>query len=187
VVRYSRWFTNDKGGSPGEATDTFKIDVSNDDGGSWTPLEEIGAGTPLEWVAVELPLPIAATSQMRVRFIAEDQGSGSLVEAGVDDFSLVDPGQGCNSCGPEIDVCSITVSLSGDDVVLSWTGFPGRRISVYNVTGCGEMVKLGTTENLSFVHENAALSPEPFNYRVTVVDDCGVEQPLDSCFPLDCP
>lgn len=98
VARYARWFTNDRGSSPGE--DPLGVEVSADDGTSWTLLERVGAGIPLSWVEVEHPLAgkVALTSRMRFRFTARDLGQGSLVEAGVDDFELVDRGQGCGGC-----------------------------------------------------------------------------------------
>jgi hypothetical protein len=188
VVRYTRWFTNDQGGSPGDATDTFRIEASNDNGASWTMLEEVGAGTPLAWVPVEVPLGIAPTAQMRFRFTAADLGSGSLVEAGIDDFALIDEGQGCNdpACGfPPPNLCAIHVSLSGDDVVVEWSTDPGRRVMVYAVSGCDEEMLLGTVDGgTSFVHENAALATDSFNYRITTVDDCGEEMPF--CGATDC-
>ena len=164
-----------------------KIEVSNNNGSDWTPLEEIGAGTPLAWVPVELPLPVAPTDQMRFRFSAADLGDGSLVEAGVDDFLLVDVGQGCDDCGFVFPgPCQIHVHKSGDDIVVDWGSDPDRRVIVYQVTGCGEMIKVGTVENASsFVHENAALSPDPFSYRVTSVDTCGAE--IAFCNATDCP
>jgi len=185
IVRYSRWFTNDRGGSPGDATDTFLVEVSNDDGGSWTTLEEIGAGTPLEWVPIEQTIPIAGTSEMRFRFTARDLGSGSLVEGGIDDFSLVAPGEGCNDCGFTPDVCTINVDRAGDDIVVSWSVFQEAQFVVYTVSDCDEQVKIGTSNVNSFVHEGAALSSGAFNYRVTTVDSCGNEQPF--CGTTDCP
>jgi hypothetical protein len=186
VVHYSRWFTNDRGGSAGDPTDTFRIEVSANGGGVWSPLEEIGAGTPLEWVPVDLPL-LTVTSDMRFRFTAADLGDGSLVEAGIDDFSLIDVGQGCNGCGFGLpSLCTLHVGRSGDDVIVEWSSDPGGRVVIYNVTGCGEMVRVGTVDGgTSFVHEGAALSDEPFNYRITSVDDCGDE--FSFCGTTDCP
>ena len=137
AVRYSRWFTNDRGNNPGQASDTFLIEVSNDDGQAWTTLEEVGAGTLLEWVDVELALPIPATNQLRLRFTARDLNGGSLVEAGVDEFRLVDRDQACNICSPSVNtVGTISVNRAGDDVVLDWTQDPavGNQFKVYQIT-----------------------------------------------------
>jgi hypothetical protein len=190
VVTYQRWFTNDQGGSPGDATDTLRVEVSNDNGSSWSLLEEVGSGTPLAWVPVSHPLPVAPTSQVRLRFSAADLGEGSAVEAGVDELRWIDPGQGCDVClfPPAQSLCQITVGRSGDDVIVDWSTNPvGSRAVVYHVTGCGlaDRIKLGSTLGSSFVHEDAALSDEPFNYRVTFLNACGVELPF--CGDTDCP
>jgi len=190
TVAYSRWFTNDRGGSPGDPTDTFRIDVSNDDGQNWTSLEEVGAGTPLAWVPVEIALPVAPTSQIRFRFTAADLGSGSLVEAGIDEFGIVDGGQACEQCAvqPAQTLCQISIERDRDDVVVDWSVNPvGTRAVVYHVFGCdeSERIKLGTTLDSSFTHVGAALSLDAFNYRVTFVDECGNE--LAFCGTTDCP
>jgi hypothetical protein len=190
TVKYQRWFTNDRGGSAGDATDSLRVDVSNDDGQSWSPLEEVGAGTPLAWVPVSIALPIAPTSQMRFRFSTADLGAGTLVEAGIDEFALVEAGAACLVCSspPPQTLCSIHVNLSGDDVVIDWSANPvSNRAVVYQVTGCGpgNRLRIGTATGSSFVHVDAALSPEAFNYQVTSVDDCGNE--LEFCGTTDCP
>jgi len=181
-VRYSRWFTNDQGNAPGEATDSLRVEVSDDDGVSWTQIDEVGEGTPLAWVTVEHDLgeAISSTSQVRFRFTAADQGEGSLVEAGIDDFRLYDPGQGCQGCAlPAIAVQSIRVDRAGDDVLLDWSDdpAPGTRFVVYKFSGAGlaEALRVGSTSARSFVHEGAALATEDFFYRVTAVDACGNE------------
>lgn len=189
-VGYYQWFTNDRGGSPGDPTDTFRVDVSNDDGQNWTPLDETGEGTPLAWVPVSLALPIAGTSEMRFRFTAADLGDGSLVEAGVDEFQLIDVGQGCEICTepPVQTLCTLSVIQDGDDVRVDWSTNPvDTRAVVYHVTGCdaGDHLKLGSSDGDFFIHEDAMLSAQPFNYRVTFVDECGNEQAF--CGTTDCP
>jgi hypothetical protein len=190
TVSYSRWFTNDQGGSPGDPTDSFRIDVSNDDGQNWTSLEQIGAGTPLQWVPVSHALPVAATDEIRFRFTTADLGDGSLVEAGIDEFALIDPGQACLQCTqpPAQTLCTITVDINGDDIVVDWSSNPvGTRAVIYQINGCGssERIKLGTSDGNFFVHEAAALSQDAFSYRVTFVDECGNEQAF--CGSTACP
>ncbi len=182
LVRYARWFTNDRGASPGE--DPLIVEVS--DGGAWVPLESVGAGTPLAWVETELPFPSAAalTESVRFRFIAADLGNGSLVEAGIDDFQLIDRGQGCRDCSaPAPPVGKIRVSRNGQDVVLDWTDdpAPGTRFVIYKLLGPAfdQPVRIGTTDARSFVHAGAAQSPESFAYRVSTVNVCGTESALE--------
>jgi choice-of-anchor B domain-containing protein len=84
-ISYWRWYVNDAGSSPGE--DTLRVDISNNNGATWTSIEKVVASAA-QWVQVTVPVSglIAPTAQMRVRFIAEDLGGGSVVEAAIDDF-----------------------------------------------------------------------------------------------------
>ena len=93
-------------------------------------------------------------------------------------------GLGCGLISPTI--CEISVSRSGNDIVVSWSADPGRRVVIYDVKSCGDRVVVGTVEGTtSFLHEGAALSPTPFNYRVTNVNACGEE--IDFCGTTNCP
>jgi len=90
-IGYWRWYSNSAGSTPN--TDLFRVDLSNDAGANWASVEVVGpagSGTSGGWLYHEyrvvdvLPL----TAQMRMRFIAEDAGAGSLVEAAIDDMSV---------------------------------------------------------------------------------------------------
>ena len=89
-VGYSRWYSNNQGAAPNE--DSMPVQISGDNGVSWTQLELVteNAGA---WVQKDFRvrdfLPAASTS-IRLRFIARDLGSGSVVEAGVDEVLISD-------------------------------------------------------------------------------------------------
>ena len=87
-VRYHRWYTNDTGA--GSETDDWVVDVSPDGGENWHRLETLSS-SDRTWRLVERNLTdfVSLTSQMQFRFIARDDDPGSIVEAGVDDFSIV--------------------------------------------------------------------------------------------------
>jgi hypothetical protein len=189
VVRYARWFTNDRSTNPGDPRDSLRVHVSDDDGRSWTLLEEVGAGTPLAWVGVERSLSglVQPTGSMRLRFTAADIGQGiedaSKVEAAIDDFSIVDRDGGCAVCdGSVAPVGRITLDREGPDVVLDWSGdaAPGTRFAVYSLEGprFEAALRVGTTGERRFVHAGAALSNRPFAYRVSALDACGRESSL---------
>ena len=84
---YWRWYSNNSGASPNE--DSMIVQISNDDGASWSPLETVtdNAGA---WVERRFNIAsiVNPTNQLRVRFIASDLGNGSIVEAGVDDLRV---------------------------------------------------------------------------------------------------
>ncbi len=85
-VSYWSWYTNDQGSNPG--ADTWLVEVT-DDGISWPDLENTTTSTNA-WVNRTFILDdyISLTSTVQFRFIASDEGSGSIVEAAVDDFLL---------------------------------------------------------------------------------------------------
>ncbi|MCA9290685.1 MAG: hypothetical protein KDA25_06125, partial [Phycisphaerales bacterium] len=93
LIAYARWYHNSFGGAP--FSDTFLVDVSDNGGASWQSLEVVGPDGPEVsggWFAKSFPITdagIDATNQFRIRFIAQDLGEGSVVEAGVDAVRLV--------------------------------------------------------------------------------------------------
>lgn len=87
-VRYWRWYVND---TPiGPADDAWTADVSSDEGATWTPIETC-TESEHGWRLVERDIAayVPLTSQMRFRFVAADESTGSFVEAALDDFSVI--------------------------------------------------------------------------------------------------
>lgn len=92
-IGYWRWYNNSAGSAPN--TDIFEVEISNNNGGSWVDVETVGpTGTETAggWFYHEFLVSdiIAPSAQMRMRFIASDLGSGSIVEAAIDDVALID-------------------------------------------------------------------------------------------------
>ncbi len=91
VVHYAVWYTNNWGDNPN--ADACEVYVSSDDGASWALADRIGLSTPFPMVWVERSFVagdfVPVTGQVKVRFEVSDLGSGSVVEAGVDDFSVL--------------------------------------------------------------------------------------------------
>ncbi len=80
------WYTNNFGSSPN--SDHFYVDVSSDNGNSWSRALTIGPDTPQpeEWYTYSITIEdfISLTDSVKIRFEASDLGYGSVVEAGVD-------------------------------------------------------------------------------------------------------
>ncbi len=100
-IRYWRWYSNNAGANPG--TDTFRIDLSNNGGSSWSNVEIVGptgAQASGGWYEHELRISdfIAPTATMRMRFVASDLGGGSIVEAALDDIRGTDLGPSGDDC-----------------------------------------------------------------------------------------
>ena len=88
AIEYYRWYSNNGGADPG--TDLWRVDLSLDGGTSWTPVETTSV-TDASWRRVVFFLSDygVPSATVRLRFIAEDAGGSSLVEAAVDDFRLL--------------------------------------------------------------------------------------------------
>jgi len=86
-ISYARWYSNDKGASPN--ADSMPVQISNNNGATWVQLElvteNLNAWSNKTFRVADFVTP---TATMRVRWLASDLGSGSLVEAGVDDFRV---------------------------------------------------------------------------------------------------
>jgi choice-of-anchor B domain-containing protein len=106
TVEYWYWYSNNLGGAPN--ADSMPVEISNNGGTSWVMLEDVatnnGAWTKRSWRVRDFVTP---TANMRVRFVARDLATGSLVEAGVDDFKVINVD--CSA--------SIPGDLNGDGVV----------------------------------------------------------------------
>jgi hypothetical protein len=112
TVSYWRWYTNSTGNAPN--ADTFLVDISNNGGSSWLRAETVGpTGTGPGWnfrqFAVSSVLP--PTSQMRMRFIAQDTATASVVEAAIDDFAVTS-----FQCTASIADCNNNRIADSDDI-----------------------------------------------------------------------
>ncbi|MFQ6102783.1 MAG: hypothetical protein ACE5OP_00655 [Candidatus Glassbacteria bacterium] len=85
---YRRWFSNDLGASPGE--DYWLVQISNDGGDTWQNVEYTNDDAE-RWleVAVDIVSFFPSPDQVQFKFVASDEWSGSLVEAGVDEFIIL--------------------------------------------------------------------------------------------------
>lgn len=147
AIELYSWYSNDNGNNPGE--DYFDIDISNDGGTTWTSMLHERVDWE-EWrrsiFIVEEFVPL--TSQMRLRFVAQDQGLGSLVEAAVDDVCILASGL----LPPE----DLTVLVIDNGMQLTWEPVAGAnnytvwRGTQYPATVFNTVI-LGTVPGTTFV------------------------------------
>lgn len=109
TISYNRWYSNSTGASP--SADTFVIEITNNNGASWTTLEIVGpTNANGGWINATFRVAdfVTPTDQVRLRFIASDLGDGSLVEAAIDDIVLDNVG-----CTPVDTGCAEDLDGSG--------------------------------------------------------------------------
>jgi len=127
-LSYWRWYSNTAGAAPN--ADVFVVQISNNGGSTWQALETVGpagAGTSGGWIraAFNVDGVITPTASMRVRFIAEDAGAGSVVEAALDDIVITrrvcedppagcDPDVNCDGSPDQGDVACMILAVAGD-------------------------------------------------------------------------
>ena len=93
-VSYYCWYDNTgagQGASPG--ADVFLVEISSDDGSTWSTLETVGPSDSRSsggWNFVSFRVAdfVEPTETTRLRFTAEDAGDGSVIEAGIDGLRM---------------------------------------------------------------------------------------------------
>ncbi|MCH2132541.1 MAG: S8 family serine peptidase [Phycisphaerales bacterium] len=115
-VSYCFWYRNIGGGQNVE-DDVFQVDISDDDGTTWTNVLTVGPtgpGTTGNWSTEETffaDVPgFEVNDSFRIRFNASDLNQTSRVEAAVDNIMMVSL-----TCEPDTPDC--TGDVNGDDVV----------------------------------------------------------------------
>ncbi|MBC8310625.1 MAG: S8 family serine peptidase [Planctomycetes bacterium] len=96
VLSYDFWYNNGStcnGADP--LNDVFVVDISDDNGATWEPLETVGPTGPEvsggwfthDWVVADIP-NISSSATMKLRFTVGDLNDPSVVEAAVDAISI---------------------------------------------------------------------------------------------------
>ena len=82
-VSYARWFYNDDNDE-----DNLLCEVSDDNGASWTTMEDISSASGWHVVSLRVSDFVTPNDQIRFRFSAKDNPNDSVTEAGLDAFRI---------------------------------------------------------------------------------------------------
>ena len=196
TLEASRWF---RIGPPGLfETSHWELQVSNDGGASWTPLERLEAPAT-SWTRVTLPVAVPATSQMRVRLrVAEERVFGTpganLIEGLLDDVRLSGhrylcdvfappPAQAPNPVGN-----TLAAGILADALRLDWVAPPADAghdaASAYRIYRSSSpstgFTLRHTTTDVQHVEAGEMGAPESWYYEVVSENGGGTsgEEPL---------
>lgn len=87
-ISYWRWYSNNVGDSPGE--DPWRVYISNNNGSTWARVENTTMSSEgWERVLFAIRDYVTPTSTMKMRFVAQDTLNPSIVEAAVDDWTVM--------------------------------------------------------------------------------------------------
>jgi hypothetical protein len=137
-VEFWAWYSNEGGSSP--YSDRMPVELSADGGATWVTALTIWENARA-WVRREIrvedffPAPVA---QVRVRFRASDLGSGSLVEAAIDDVRITTATVDCEPLTP--------ADLNSDGVVDG--ADLGILLGNWGSAGAGDLDGSGTVDGI---------------------------------------
>ncbi len=132
TVSYARWFFDSETG------DALVTEVSDDDGVSWTWVDQTaGTGSTWEIATFRVGEFVLPSATVRVRFVVEDGASPSVVEAGIDNLQL-----DIYDCDDQMP-CAGDVDGSGaidvNDVLLMLGAFGNQTNGPEDLDGDGEV------------------------------------------------
>jgi hypothetical protein len=186
-ISYDRWYYDPSGPSG----DSFRVEVSNDGGGSWLLLEQIDYdyGTWKPFTADLLAL-LTPSADMRVRFMVTDGVDDSPVEGALDDVLIDGVAVECQQYAPPsvlppnpVGATLLVGADPGGHAVLSWDAPPvdagHDAATLYRVersaSPSGGFLGAGSSTELRWLDVDALASTETWFYLVSAENSGGSE------------
>jgi hypothetical protein len=166
LLSYSRWYASETGSAPND--DDFVVDVSNNNGTTWVNLETLTYSDRV-WRKKEFYLEdfITLTNQVKVRFIAQDNAPGSVVEAALDDFMI----KACQNAAADAVPPTVAVVLpNGGETLVHGTPYEVRWNASDNVGVTSVDIYLSTDGGVTYPVTIATGEANDGSYMWTVND-----------------
>jgi choice-of-anchor B domain-containing protein len=142
-IEYWYWYSNSLGGAPN--ADSMPIQISNDNGATWVNVADVSASvtswTRHQWRVRDFVTP---TSNVRMRFVARDLATGSLVEAAVDDFRIIDIDCTANTIPGDLNGDGV---VNGGDLATLLNGWGGPGVTDIDASGSTDAADLAILLN----------------------------------------
>jgi len=123
TISYWRWYSNDGNSA---VDDDFVVEVSAN-GSTWVEVERLGPSHPEAsggWFQHSFSVAsfVTPSATTRLRFVASDLGSGSIVEAAVDDLEVLDVD--CGGCSGSVvsNYCTASLNSFGSGAQMGSSG-----------------------------------------------------------------
>lgn len=135
--------------------DPLDIDLSDDDGATWTPVDTINGTDGWEVFAYRISDYVSAAGEVRIRFSITDSGTASVTEAAIDAIKIFDVNCGgsigtryCqtspNSAGSGAIInVSGSAAVADNDVTLTSEGLPVSQFGIFFAGSTQNLVTLG--------------------------------------------
>jgi hypothetical protein len=135
---FYRWYSNDQGATPG--TDFWQVYISGD-GVNYVPVENTKVADH-SWrrFAFRVLDYITPTSNVTLRFVAEDANAGSLIEAAVDDLKLWDATSTGLSEAEAVQMLTVFPNPAGEEFNLAFTAPSAGMVNIAVLNNLGQVV-----------------------------------------------
>ncbi len=166
LLTYCRWYASETGSAPND--DDFVVDVSNNNGSTWTNLETLTYSDRI-WRKMEFYLEsyVPLTNQMKIRLIAQDNAPGSIVEAAIDDFMI----KACKKAAPDvIPPTVIVITPNGGETLVYGTQYEIKWNASDNVGVTSITLLLSTDGGAAYPDTIASGEPNDGSFLWTVPD-----------------
>lgn len=138
---YWRFFSNDKSSAAGSGLDVWRVQISNDGGATFTPVEStITDDHSWRRMAFRVSDYVTPTANVVLKFIAEDAPPEGIVEAALDDVELWDVVPTGVNENQTVAALLVYPNPASGDLTVKWNQLKQENVSVTVTDNVGRVV-----------------------------------------------